>query len=928
MSSTAQPTLEELFEQALSLRGKQREVFLETCSDDPTIRAELASLLAATEKGVPFFDSLARAVISLSPWDEVPAGHESASDPLIGRSLRQYCIEEKLGSGGMGVVYRTHDTRLDRAVALKFLPPHLGANEAAKERFLVEARAAAGLDHTNLCAIHEIGEDEDGRLFIAMAYYEGETVKEILARGPLEVDEAMNLAAQAASGLAVAHARGIVHRDIKPGNLMVTEGGVLKILDFGLAKTAEASLTEAGMRLGTPAYMSPEQTRGEEITQSTDLWSLGVVLYELLTGQRPFRGERNSAVIHAIRHEEPRPPSELREGVPPEVEELVLGLLSKDPEARKGPAERRLAMPVDTTLSPPTPSRILPALFVPSRRKALIGASGAAVLLAAAVGLVFLRGGPSLVPNRIAVAPFEDRTEDPEFAELGDLAAEWITRGISKLAVLEVTPASMAREAWVAPGDEGSDRVQALAERTTAASVVVGSYSLIGRRLRFQAEIIDAGTGELITTLDPVTGAADSATAVVGTLAERAAAAVALHFDAELEWVTYLSNPPSLEAFREYKKCLDLYMRAEFERAIEHCDASWGLDSMYASPILWSAFAHANLGRLAQPDSLMRRVQLIRDRLTAMEAAVTDYLRANLTGDLEAAVRAADELFRLHPARWAYGVAYQANRTNRPGRAVEVFPLADLAVRANWKDYWSVYANAYHMLGDHQQELETARRGRERHPRSLSLLNTEVIALAALGRVDDANALVKEGFAIPPEPGWVPGGFRTAVAALEYRAHGHPAAARAAIDRAIEWYRSRSVEEADPYDRGRVLYWGERWDEARTVFDSLLAANPDNINYLGYLGTTLARLGNRDHAIAIDSQLAASDHSVSPFEWGLQARWRAHIAAVLGEKERAVRLLRQAYREGSAYDITLHRDIDFENLRDYAPFEDFMRPRR
>jgi serine/threonine protein kinase/tetratricopeptide (TPR) repeat protein len=333
---------EELFGQALSLPPEERAAFLEdACRGEPETREELLSLLAVADEARPFFDSLAQAVISTSPWADDPAAEDGiGTDPMIGRTLRQYRIEEVLGRGGMGVVYRARDTRLDRTVALKFLPPHLGADEAAKERFLVEARAAAALDHPNVCAIYEIGEDAEGRLFIAMAHYEGETLTEKIARGPLEVEEAARLTIQAASGLAVAHAAGLVHRDIKPANLIITEGGVLKILDFGLAKMVASSLTEAGMRLGTPAYMSPEQTRGEEVQGSTDLWSLGVVLYEMLTGRRPFRGERNSAVINAIRHEEPERPGELRAALPPEVERLILRLLQKDPAARRVSAKQ------------------------------------------------------------------------------------------------------------------------------------------------------------------------------------------------------------------------------------------------------------------------------------------------------------------------------------------------------------------------------------------------------------------------------------------------------------------------------------------------------------------------------------------------------------------------------------------------------------
>ncbi len=339
MSPAGQPTLEELFEQALSLRGEQREAFLETCSDDPTIRAELASLLAAAEQADPFFDSLARAVISLSPWDEATAGDESASDPLIGRSLRQYRIEEVLGRGGMGVVYRAHDTSLNRTVALKFLPRHMTGDKAATKRFLVEAQAAAALDHPNVCTVYEIGEDEEGRVFIAMAYYEGETLQEKIERGPLPIEEAWDYTRQIAAGLAAAHAHDIIHRDVKPGNVIVTPDGVAKVLDFGLAKLADVTLTGTGTTLGTVGYMSPEQAQGDVVDPRTDLWSLGVVLYEMLTGERPFGGDRASAVIHGILHEDPKSLSASHPEVSPELEALVMGLLVKDPDRRAASAE-------------------------------------------------------------------------------------------------------------------------------------------------------------------------------------------------------------------------------------------------------------------------------------------------------------------------------------------------------------------------------------------------------------------------------------------------------------------------------------------------------------------------------------------------------------------------------------------------------------
>ncbi len=254
---------------------------------------------------------------------------------MIGQTISHYKILEKLGEGGMGVVYKAQDTKLDRLVALKFLPKQFSINEEEKKRFIHEAKAAASLDHPNICAVHEIDETEDGQMFIAMACYEGETLKDKIASHPMRITDAIDIVIQIAEGLNKAHQKHIVHRDIKSANIIITNEGIAKILDFGLAKLRGVTkLTKEGTTLGTVAYMSPEQASGETVDHRTDIWSLGVVLYEIISGQLPFKGDYEHAIVYSIMNEQPEPITGLRTGVPIELERIINKALAKDVSIR------------------------------------------------------------------------------------------------------------------------------------------------------------------------------------------------------------------------------------------------------------------------------------------------------------------------------------------------------------------------------------------------------------------------------------------------------------------------------------------------------------------------------------------------------------------------------------------------------------------
>ena len=252
---------------------------------------------------------------------------------MIGQTISHYKITEKLGEGGMGVVYKAEDTKLKRPVALKFLSPHLLSDTETKERFIREAQAAAALNHPNICTVHEIDEAA-GRTFIVMAFLEGASLDTKIEAGPLKLNEALDFAIQTVQGLQAAHGKKIVHRDIKPANLMVTPQGakqLVTIMDFGLAQLTDRSkLTQGPTALGTVSYMSPEQTQGMELDHRTDLWALGAVIYEMVTGQRAFQGHYDQAITYSIQHEEPEPMTALRTGVPMELERIADKCLVKN----------------------------------------------------------------------------------------------------------------------------------------------------------------------------------------------------------------------------------------------------------------------------------------------------------------------------------------------------------------------------------------------------------------------------------------------------------------------------------------------------------------------------------------------------------------------------------------------------------------------
>jgi serine/threonine protein kinase len=377
---------------------------------------------------------------------------------MIGKTISHYKILEKLGEGGMGVVYKAEDTKLKRTVALKFLPSELTRNAAAKDRFVREAQAASALDHPNICTIYEIDETDDGQMFIAMAFYMGTTVQRKIESGPLEPSEALDIAIQVAQGLSKAHEMSIAHRDIKPANLMITGDGVVKIVDFGLAKLAgRAKLNGAGTILGTVAYISPEQAHGEEIDHRTDIWSLGVVLYEMICGQLPFKGEYEQAVIYSITNEEPEPLTRLRPDIPIELEKIVNKALAKRSDLRY-----QVAFEILNDL------RKFKKEFESTKEK------------------------PSSTKHRssIAVLPFINLSADPEQNYFCDGVAEEIINSLTHLEGLRV----VARTSAFSFRGREID-IREIGNKLNVETLLEGSVRKAGSQVRITAQLVNVADG-------------------------------------------------------------------------------------------------------------------------------------------------------------------------------------------------------------------------------------------------------------------------------------------------------------------------------------------------------------------------------------------------------------------------------------------------
>jgi len=520
----------EIFKSALEREASERAAFLDkACSGDESLRLEVESLLGSLEEGGSFLETPAYRIAA----DQAMVAGTQGATMVAGQTINHYKITSPLGAGGMGEVYLAEDTRLERRVALKFLPALLTQDKRHLRRFEQEARAVAALSHPNVCTIHEVLETGEGRNCIVMEYVEGLTLREQIAKRTMKVGEALDAAVQVTSALSAAHAAGIVHRDIKPENIMLRHDGYVKVLDFGLAKLTEKSepfdsegktralelKTSPGMVMGTVAYMSPEQARGLPVDARTDVWSLGVVLYEMVAGKQPFDGATPTDVIISISEREPAPLATCAPEVPTHLERIVKKALAKDREQRYRTAEDLLidlkslrheleisaeverykqSTPSNGSATTTGNRQLITSRFFPlgltrSRILTLTALAGGLIIAGLAYALFFRQSSPSALQAEIkslAVLPLENPS--------GDTSQDYFAVGMTDALITDLAKVGALRVISLQSVMQYKGAQKPLPEigrELNVDAVLTGSIVRSGERVRITVQLIHAATG-------------------------------------------------------------------------------------------------------------------------------------------------------------------------------------------------------------------------------------------------------------------------------------------------------------------------------------------------------------------------------------------------------------------------------------------------
>jgi serine/threonine protein kinase/tetratricopeptide (TPR) repeat protein/ribosomal protein L40E len=857
----------------------------------------------------------------------------------------RYQVIEELAKGGMGRVYKVYDKKINEKIALKLIKVETESDQEAIKRFKNELKLARKISHRNVCRMFDLGEEE-GSNYITMEFVPGEDLKSSLVRmGPLSAAKAIFIGRQVCEGLAEAHGLGVVHRDLKPQNIMVDRKGNARIMDFGIARSLRAEgITDTGVVIGTAEYMSPEQVEGKEVDQRSDIYSLGVIMYEMVTGKVPFEGK--IALTIALKHttEKPKNPREINDQIPEDLSNVILKCMQKNKERRYQKAEELLAALDMIEKDFPTRELALPARK-PIIKKNILKALKlkkifvtALVLAGIAVAwLIFFSPRElSLDPQRIAVATFHNKTGDELLDPYGRVAADWITQALSRTDVVEIVPTSMvlqsSNEVGIkASGLDSITLLRALAEKTNTGTVIWGSYYLKDETLRFQIEITDSMKAKPVHSLEEVRGLRDSPMEVIETLRQRVLGTLVLYFDSIPSKILRAAKPPLYDAYREYIVGLE-YFGKDYLQALHHFKLAVERDPEFLAPRARIAIIYGTLGEYAKADSEFGFINKYRAHLTRFEQNYLDWYMSRLKGNYAEALQYLRQAEKQAPNNIYvnYLIGLEALRNNNPQGTVNIFAAKEPSeyIYHHEARVWQfgVLAKAHHMLGNYQLELDEIRRGQESYPDKLELRVDEVRALAALGRIKEVTGVIEDSLSVKSRTA-TPGSVMLE-AAQELRAHGFLNEAQEIANRAAEWHKNRALDDAesDVYrsDLAFSLYIAGQWEKANALFKELAEKNPDNVEYKGFLGRLAARGGDRKAALKISEELQQIKR---PYLFGYHTYCRACIASLLGEREQAVELLSEAFAQGYAHGVYLHRDIDLEALREYPPFQELLWPK-
>ncbi len=854
-----------------------------------------------------------------------------------------YAFERELGGGGMSRVFLAEETALGRKVVVKVLPPDLAATVNV-ERFRREIQLAAQLQHPHIVPLLSAG-IADGLPYYTMPFIEGDSLRtRIIRQGELPIQDALRILRDMASALEYAHDHGVVHRDIKPENVMLTKHHAL-IMDFGVAKALSAatnpgnSLTSMGVALGTPAYMSPEQATADPQTDHrADIYALGAVAYEMLTGRQLFGDRSPQAMLRAHAIEKPDPIETRRPTVSPALGALVMRMLEKSPADRPQTAEDVLRT-IDTFVVTPsgmTPTGTIPVEAIrateqmrvrsPRRSRSLIAAAlvGAGILAAGGMVAKGKMSGPELDPSRVIVLPFANRTGDPQYDELGELAADWVIRGLTEADIADVAPIDPVSRDGDSAGVDTDARSRA---RTVGAGrIVQGEIHLRDQQLEFRVAILDTRDGSRAGNVQPSSSPRANPMAGIDGMRQRTMGAIASLTKKRMSGLALSDVPPSYDAYQEFMRGEEGFSALQFAKAVTHYSRAAELDSTYAAPVVRSVYALINMGQNARADTLSKELLSGPRRLSEYERRYLERAMGWIEGDWQASYRAAQQLKAAAPS--SSFAQYVAARSALP---VNHIHEAVRELEKLWPNkypeaaYYRDLATAYHMLGDHSKQERVLRKAREIVPDKSFMLESWARLYAAKGELEEVSRVVQEMRAShnPSAQDGAGAGMQLVAAELDY--HGHAAKAREVREGLVSWLGRRPRAEMNSASMGMLSFSLARigrCPEAQRVADSIYLAQA-SIPAVGNRGIVAAYCGRQALADSMSIQLSNMGDQYSR---GTHLMLQARIAAVQGKKAEAVDLLIDGIARG-AVPAAYHNVSEFAILRGFAPYESASSPK-